>query len=106
VFFLKAARTPTPTPTPIPIPTPTPIPISTVSKAFYYQCFLSHFLLRDCYKPAGRGFDSPYGVIGIFIDIILPTAIRLDSVSIISDYQVKFPGGKGGRCVGLTTLTL
>jgi hypothetical protein len=41
-----------------------------------------------------------------FIDIILPVALSpgVDSASNINVYQEYFLGGKGGRCVGLTTL--
>ena len=42
-----------------------------------------------------------------FIDIILPAALYgpgVDSASNRNDYQEYFLGGKGGRCVGLTTL--
>ena len=40
----------------------------------------------------------------LFIDIILPAALRVDSVSNRNEYQEYFLGGKGGGCVGLTTL--
>ena len=41
-----------------------------------------------------------------FIDIILPAAYGpgVDSASNRNKYQEYFLGGKGGRCVGLTTL--
>ena len=45
------------------------------------------------YKPEGQGFD-PDGVIGR----------EVDSASNTNEYQ-EFPGGKGGRCVGLTALS-
>jgi hypothetical protein len=46
------------------------------------------------YKPEGRGFDSRcchYGP-------------GVDSASNTNEYKEYFMGGKGGRCVGLTTL--
>jgi hypothetical protein len=41
-----------------------------------------------------------------FIDTILPAAIGpgVDSASNINEYQQYFLGGKGGRCVKLTTI--
>jgi hypothetical protein len=42
-----------------------------------------------------------------FIDIILSVALWLyDSASNRNEYQESFLGGKGGRCLGLTTLPL
>jgi len=46
----------------------------------------------------------PYSVNGIFIDIILPAGSGMSSASNRIEYQEYFLGGKGGRCVGLTTL--
>ena len=46
------------------------------------------------YKPEGRGFDSRWCHCNFFVDINLP-----------DEYQEYFLEGKGGRCVGLTTLT-
>jgi len=40
----------------------------------------------------------------VFIYIILPAALWLDSASNRNEYQEYFLGGKGGRCVGLETL--
>jgi len=42
----------------------------------------------------------------IFIDIILLAALwpGVDSASNRNEYQEYFLGGKGGRCVGMTTL--
>ena len=45
-----------------------------------------------------------YSVIGIFIGIILPAGSGINSASNRIEYQEYFLGGKGGRCVGLTTL--
>jgi hypothetical protein len=41
-----------------------------------------------------------------FIDIVHPAAIWVVSASNRHEYQDYFLGGKGGRCVGLTTLPL
>jgi len=46
----------------------------------------------------------PYSVTGIFIDIVLPAGPGINSASNRIEYQEYFLGGKGGRCVGLTTL--
>jgi hypothetical protein len=42
-----------------------------------------------------------------FIDVTLPSALWpwIDSTSNKNEYQECFVGGKGGRCLGLTTLT-
>jgi len=57
------------------------------------------------YKPEGRGSISA-GVTGIdIIDIIPPQYGRgVDSASNRNEYQEYFLRGKGGRCIGLTTL--
>jgi hypothetical protein len=39
-----------------------------------------------------------------FIDIILPTALWVDSAPNRNEYQKYFLWGKGGRCVGLANL--
>jgi hypothetical protein len=51
-------------------------------------------------KLEGRGFD---GVIGIFHSHN-PSGPGVDSATNRNEYQEYFLGGKGGRCVGLTTL--
>ena len=62
--------------------------------------------LRPCLtsrKVAGSISD---GVRKFFIDLILPAASGpgVDSSTNRGEYQECFLGGKGGRCVGLTTL--
>jgi hypothetical protein len=57
------------------------------------------------YKPEGRGFDSRwshwnFSLISFRSDYVP----GVDSASGRNEYQVYFLGGKGGRCVGLTTL--
>jgi hypothetical protein len=52
------------------------------------------------YEPEGRGFDCHSGVIGIF-HRHNPSGGTMALGSTQSQY---FLGGKGGRCVGLTTL--
>jgi hypothetical protein len=53
------------------------------------------------YKSEGRGLDSRLVLLEFSIDIILLAALS----SNINDYQEYFLRGKGGRCLGLTTLT-
>ena len=58
------------------------------------------------YKPEGRGFDSGW----CQWKFSLTKSFRphygpgVDSVSNRNEHQEYFLGGKGGRCVGLTTL--
>jgi len=58
------------------------------------------------YKPEGRGFDSRW----CHWNFSLTYSFRqhygpgVDSASTRNEYQVYFLGGKGSRCVGLTTL--
>jgi hypothetical protein len=60
------------------------------------------------YKLEGRGFDSHW----CHWNFSLTKSFRphccpgVDSASERKDYQEYFLGGRGGRCVGLTTLTL
>ena len=60
-----------------------------------------------CYKSEGRWFDSRLCHWEFFIDI---KSFRshygpgVDSASNRNEYLGEFPGGKGGRCVRLTTL--
>ena len=58
------------------------------------------------YKPEGRGFDSRW----YHWNFSLTYSFRshhgpgIDSASDRNEYREYFVGGKGGRCVGLTTL--
>ena len=60
------------------------------------------------YKSEGRGFDSRW----CHWNFSLTQSFRLhcgpgvDSASNRNEYQEYFLGGKGGQCVGLTTLRL
>ena len=58
------------------------------------------------YKPEGRGYDFPMVSLEFFVDIILPVALwpGVYTASNRNEYQEYFLGGKGGQCVGLTTL--
>jgi hypothetical protein len=60
------------------------------------------------YKPEGRGFDSRWCHWNFFL--FLSFRLRCDpgvnSASNRNEYQEYFLGGKGGWCVGLTTLPL
>ena len=57
------------------------------------------------YKPEGRGF-YPHGVFDIFRspNSSARNGPGVDSASNINEYQGSSLGGKGDRCVGLTTL--
>jgi len=55
-----------------------------------------------CYKQEGRGFDSWWCHWKFFIDVILPTYPLAE----MGNRDIFWGGGKGGRCVGLTTLSL
>jgi len=58
-----------------------------------------------CYKSEGRWFD-PSWFQSIFIDIKFfrsQYGPGVDSASNRNEYEEYFPGGKGGRCVSLTT---
>jgi len=61
------------------------------------------------YNPEGRGFDSPMVSLEFFIDIILPGRTMslglTQPVTEMSTRNISW-GGKGSRCVGLTTLPL
>jgi hypothetical protein len=58
------------------------------------------------YKPAGRGFDSRwcYWSFSLLLYFRTHYGPGVDSASNGNEYQEYFLGGKGGRCVGLTTL--
>jgi hypothetical protein len=51
------------------------------------------------YKPEGRGFDPRWYQWNFSL-------IEVASASNRNEHQEYFLGGKGGRCVGLVTLTL
>jgi hypothetical protein len=58
------------------------------------------------YKPEGRGFDSRW----VYLDFSFTYSFRphyspgIDSACNRNEYEEYFLGGKGGRCIGLTTL--
>jgi hypothetical protein len=58
------------------------------------------------YKPAGRGFNSRCCNWNFSVTQSCRSHYGpgVDSASNRNEYQVYFLGGKGGRCVGLTTL--
>ena len=63
--------------------------------------------LRCCATNRKVTGSIPAGVIGFFIDIKFFRSHYgpgVDSASNRNEYQEYFLGGKGGRCVGLTTL--
>jgi hypothetical protein len=57
------------------------------------------------YEPEGRGFDSQLCLWNFSLTSLRPHfGPGVDSASKRNEYQEYFFGGKGGRCVGLTTL--
>jgi hypothetical protein len=72
------------------------------TKVTRWRIWLRHWAVSR--KAADSILD---GVIEIFIDIILRLHYSpgFDSASNINEYHEYFLGDKGGRCVGLTTLT-
>ena len=63
--------------------------------------------LRCCATNQKVAGSIPAGVIGFFTDIKSYRShygLGVDSASNINEYQEYFVGGKGGRCVRLTTL--
>jgi len=58
------------------------------------------------YKPEGRGFDYRWyhRNFSLTQSLRLHCGLGVDSASNRNEYQEYFLGGKGGRCVGLTTL--
>jgi hypothetical protein len=69
-------------------------------------CYVAHLDEALRYKPEGRGFDSRW----CHWNFSLTYSFRphcgpgVDSAANKNEYQEYFLGGKGGRCVGLTTL--
>jgi hypothetical protein len=63
--------------------------------------------LRYCAANRKVAGLIPDGVLEFFINIILPIALWpwVDSASNRNEYQEHFLGGKGGRCLRLTTLS-
>jgi hypothetical protein len=56
------------------------------------------------YKAGGRGFDSRWCHWNFSLTSFRPHyGSEIDSASNRNEYQEFFVGGKGGRCVGLTT---
>ena len=62
--------------------------------------------LRHCATSRKSLVRFPMVSLEFFIDIILPAALWTVIVSALNrnEYQEYFLGGKGGRCLGLTTL--
>jgi hypothetical protein len=60
------------------------------------------------YKPEGRGFDSRLCNCNFFFFLSFRphNGPGVDSASNRNKYQKHFLGGKGDRCLGLTTLQL
>jgi hypothetical protein len=82
------------------VPPPTPLRLS--------KLLSSDLVKALCYKPEGRGFDSRwcywnFSSTSTFQPHCGP---RVDSASNRNEYQEYFMVGKGGRCLGLTTLPL
>ena len=59
------------------------------------------------YKPEVLGFDSRWCHWNFSLTLFFRPHYgpEIDSTSNRNEYQEYFLGGKGGRCVGLTTLT-
>ena len=64
------------------------------------------YTLTPRYKRAGRGFDSRLCLCNFSLTYTFRPhhGPGVDSTFNINEYQECFLGGKGGRCVGLTTL--
>jgi hypothetical protein len=76
---------------------------------YYYYYSMGHAVTQLVealrYKPEGRGFDSRWCHCNFSLTSFRPhCGPGVDSVSNRNEYQEYFLGGKGGRCVGLTTL--
>jgi hypothetical protein len=70
-----------------------------------FEIYSMHMLFSLLYKPEVRGFDYRW----CHWNFSLTQSFRshyspgVDSASNRNEYQEYFLGGKGGRCVGLTT---
>jgi len=73
---------------------------------FFVCCAMAQLVQAMGYKPEGRGLDFGW----CHWNFSLTKSFRphsgpgVDSASNRNEYQEYFLGGKGGRCVGLTTL--
>jgi hypothetical protein len=68
-----------------------------------YLLFMFYITTRYTVAAGRSRVRFPIGSLRFFIDLILPAALRTPA-SNRNDYQGYILGGKGGRCVGLTTL--
>ena len=75
------------------------------------KCIYFGLVILNChtqiYKPEGRGYDSRWCHWNLSLTLSFRSHCGpgVDSASNWNEYQ-ECPGGKGGRCVGLTTLPL
>ena len=74
--------------------------------SLFTECTVQQLVEALRYKPEGRGFDSRwchwnFSLTQSFWPHCGP---GVDSASNRNEYQEYFLGGKGGRCLGLTTL--
>ena len=87
--------------------------LSLFAKTYFYLTLLSHeghavaqLVEALRYKPEGRGFDSRWCHCNFSSTQSFQPQYGpgVDSASNRNEYQEYILGGKGGRCVGLTTL--